>query len=273
MVDLFSESADLRITNPTRAALLREIGLCFDSGHGFTLATLNLDHVVKLRRDRNFHDAYRRHSHVVADGNPIVWLSRLAGHDVELVPGCELIDPIAALAAERNVPVALVGSTDAVLAKAGAALRARFPGLTIAVRIAPPFGIDVQGEDADRIIDQIEETGARVCFLALGAPKQEILAVRAAERLPSCGFVSVGAGLDFIAGAQQRAPAWIRRLSMEWLWRLGGNPRRLTRRYAACFGILPVLTVSALQRRMRDAGGNDGGPRRPLTARASRSGE
>ncbi|MDO5704824.1 MAG: WecB/TagA/CpsF family glycosyltransferase, partial [Paracoccus sp. (in: a-proteobacteria)] len=104
------------ITHPTRADLLSDLAAHLAGPQGFTLATLNLDHLVKLRRDRDFLSAYQAHSHIVADGNPVVWLSRLAGHQVELIPGSELVQPLAALAAQTGTPVGLLGSTDEVLA-------------------------------------------------------------------------------------------------------------------------------------------------------------
>ncbi len=104
------ENARIMINIPTKTALLQDLEAWLAAGKGFTVATLNLDHVVKLRRDPRFRAAYARHSHVVADGNPIVWISRMAGHDVSLVPGSELVEPVAALAARAGVPVAFVGS-------------------------------------------------------------------------------------------------------------------------------------------------------------------
>ena len=95
-----------------------------DPRKGFAIATLNLDHVVKMRRDPAFLRAYLAHSHVVADGNPIVWMSRLAGRRVSLVPGSELIAPMAALAARLGTPLALLGSTGPVLAQAAERLKA-----------------------------------------------------------------------------------------------------------------------------------------------------
>jgi exopolysaccharide biosynthesis WecB/TagA/CpsF family protein len=82
--------------------------------------------------------------------------------------------------------------------------------------------------------------------LALGAPKQEMLAARGRELAPSVGFVSVGAGLDFLAGTQHRAPKWVQAIAMEWLWRLISSPARLVGRYARCFAILPALMRDAL---------------------------
>jgi exopolysaccharide biosynthesis WecB/TagA/CpsF family protein len=95
-------------------------------------------------------------------------------------------------------------------------------------------------------------SGARLCLLALGAPKQEMLAVRGKEVAPGLGFVSVGAGLEFIAGTQARAPVWVQKIAMEWLWRMAREPKRLFRRYIACFAVLPALARDA--RRLRAQG-------------------
>jgi exopolysaccharide biosynthesis WecB/TagA/CpsF family protein len=220
----------------------------------FTVATLNLDHLVKLRRCPEFRQAYLRQTHVVADGNPVVWLSRLARDPVELAPGSELIGPLAALAARLDAPVALLGSTERTLALAAARLEAEHPGLRIVARIAPPFGLDPEGPEAAACLDAVARSGARLCLLALGAPKQEVLAARGVDRAPGCGFVSVGAGLDFIAGTQRRAPAWVRAIAMEWLWRMLSDPRRLLRRYVGCALILPGLVLHAAKARRATGG-------------------
>ncbi|GAW36143.1 putative N-acetylmannosaminyltransferase [Roseovarius sp. A-2] len=235
----------LRIAPPTRTALLAEISDRLRAGRGFALATLNLDHLVKLPRDQEFLDAYARHDLVVADGNPVVWLSRLAKAPVELMPGSDLIEPLARLAAESGTPLALVGSTEAALNGAEDGLRARVPDLKIAVRIAPPMGFAPLGDQGAEVIETLEASGAGLCFLALGAPKQEVFAARAHAALPHIGFASIGAGLDFIAGRQRRAPLWVRRIAMEWLWRLLSNPRRMTLRYSRCALILPGLAWRA----------------------------
>lgn len=231
---------------PTEAALLADLGDRLGGGEGFAVATLNLDHIVKLRRSAAFRAAYAAQTHVVADGNPVVWLAHIAGRpEVQLVPGSELIAPLAALAAEKAAPVALLGSTEPVLRAAAARLEADHPGLSVACCIAPPFGFDPEGPAADAALDEVAASGARLCLLALGAPKQEILAARGVARHPSLGFVSIGAGLDFIAGHQARAPRWVRRIAMEWLWRMLSNPRRLARRYLDCALVLPGLARSA----------------------------
>jgi len=238
------------VTTPTRDELLGELEEFLVAGRGFTVATVNLDHVVKLRRDSKFREAYALHSHVVADGNPIVWLYRLAGRPVGLIPGSDLVAPLAALAARQNVPVALLGATPETLDLAAARLAADHENLKIVAKVAPSYGFDPAGEEADACLAEIEASGARLCLVALGAPKQERLAVRGLERMPNCGFVSIGAGLDFIAGTQKRAPLWLRRMAIEWLWRLMKDRRRLAKRYRDCALILPGLAASALRYRI-----------------------
>lgn len=239
------------VTVASREALLRDMELRLREGRGFAVATLNLDHVVKLRRDPAFGAAYLGQTHVTADGNPIVWLLRLAGREAELVTGSDLVDPVAALVARLGVPVAMLGSTASSLDAAGAELARRHPGFSVATAIAPPMGFDPEGPEADAALVRIAASGARLCFVALGAPKQEVFAARARRLYPELGFLSIGAGLDFVSGTQRRAPRVVRLLAAEWAWRLTRDPRRLTRRYAACAGFLPGLAIEALRARSR----------------------
>lgn len=239
------------ITMARRADLMQEIAARFARGEGFALATVNLDHLVKLRTEPAFREAYAEQDFVVADGNPLVWMSRLAADPVELIPGADMVVPLAELAASSAVPVALVGSTEKALQGAAEALCRKVPGLNIAACIAPPMGFDPAGPGGEAVLADLEASGARLAFLALGAPKQEILAARGRAQTPKIGFASIGAGLDFLAGTQQRAPRLFRRLSLEWLWRMGSNPRRLAGRYAKCAAILPGHALRSWRLRNR----------------------
>lgn len=240
----------IHVTVLTERALMDEVETRLSVGQGFSVATLNLDHAVKLAHDRAFAQAYAAHTHVTADGNPVVWLSRLSGQaGVELVPGSELILPMAEMAARLGVPVGLFGSTNDSLEAAKSALQSRFPGLAIPYCVSPPMGFDPDGPVAEEAIAALKASGARLVFLALGAPKQERFAARAQEQLRSTGFLSIGAGLDFISGRQNRAPKWVQAIAAEWLWRMLGNPARLAARYGACILALPRLTLSALRAR------------------------
>lgn len=235
----------ITVTVPDQAALLHDLDRCLEEEEGFAVATLNLDHVVKLAKSADFRTAYANQTHVTADGNPIVWLSRLAGQQVSLVPGSELIDPVVALAAKKSAPIALYGASQDALDRAGQELKRRYPDLKIAFARAPAMGFDPAGQIAADDIAAIGASGARICFLALGAPKQEVFAAHALGILSGVGFVSIGAGLDFIAGTQKRAPVWVQRIAAEWLWRMVSNPRRLVLRYGACLLVLPRMTLRA----------------------------
>lgn len=242
------------ITVPNRAALEARVSALLAQNKGFALATLNLDHLVKLRQSAAFRRAYAAHELVTADGNPIVWAARLAGRPVSLVPGSDAVLPLARLAARQGVAVALVGSTPAALAAAKSALERDVRDLQVVACIAPPMGFDPDSPEAEALLSEVAASGARLCFIALGAPRQERLAARGRGVAPQVGFVSVGAGLDFIAGVQARAPAWVRRLSAEWLWRALSDPRRLALRYLRCMAILPGQLGRALLMRIRSPG-------------------
>ena len=243
-----SDQVDARVTVTVASqhALLADLRERLKEQTGFAVATLNLDHVVKLRQNKRFRQAYDKQTHVTADGRPVVWLSRCSGQSVDLVTGSDLVKPLAQLCADMSVPVALFGSTDRVLNAAKATLQDCYPGLVVAATVAPPMGFDPDSAQADALLGDVARSGARVCLLALGAPKQEILAARALKSYPQMGFLSVGASLDFIAGTQVRAPRLMRALAMEWLWRLLRDPRRLAIRYGACLALLPHLLLRAM---------------------------
>ncbi|MDT8857329.1 WecB/TagA/CpsF family glycosyltransferase [Paracoccaceae bacterium Fryx2] len=241
----------IAVNLPDRAALESVVAARLSARQGFALATINLDHLVKLARSDRFRRAYAAQDLVVADGNPIIWLSRLAGRPVALVPGSDMVVPLARLAVRGGVAVALVGSTPDALHAAAQRLQTLVPGLRIVLTLSPPFGFDPEGPAAEAIMAEVVAAGAGLCLLALGAPKQELFAARARIIAPHVGFVSIGAGLDFLAGRQRRAPVWMRRLALEWLWRLALDPARLLPRYAACAAVIPGQMVAALRLRLR----------------------
>lgn len=246
----WGESFDVTVNVPDWVALERHVSSRLRAGDGFSLATVNLDHLVKLREDARFRDAYAEQDLIVADGNPIVWMSKLAGRPVSLIPGSDAILPLVRIAAAHRKTLALVGSTEDTLAAARAYLEREVPGTRVVAAIAPPMGFDPVGTSADAILDELGASGAEIALLALGAPKQELFAAYGRGRLEHVGFISIGAGLDFLSGAQRRAPGWVRAIAMEWLWRALSQPTRLIPRYAKCLAILPVEVAHALKLRL-----------------------
>jgi len=220
-----------------------------DRGKSFSVFTLNLDHIVKLRRDRAFANAYQRAAIVLPDGFPIVLAGRLQGRQVSRTAGSDLILPLCAEAARRSLPVVLFGTTFSSLSGAARQLTSRIEGLEIAGAYSPPPDFDPLSERASESIEFLKNSGARICLLALGAPKQEVFADRCTREIEGMAFICIGAGLDFLAGHQKRAPEIFRRLNCEWLWRLLLDPRRLARRYLECLYVFPSVLLSGIGRR------------------------
>ncbi len=215
----------------------------------FSVFTINLDHVVKLRSSETFRTAYDRARIVLADGFPIVLAGRLQGREISRTPGSDLIEPLCAEACRRGIPVMFFGSTFDALISSARQLKARHPDLEIAGVYAPPNNFDVLSDAANEGIEFINQSGAGICFLALGAPKQEILADRCAGETRGTSFICIGAGLDFLSGRQTRAPKVMQAMGCEWLWRMALNPRRLARRYLDCVLVFPGIVLDGLAKR------------------------
>lgn len=239
----------ITINIPDQPHLLAEVRARFRAGQGFSLATINLDHLVKLGKSASYRHSYAAQDLIVADGNPIVWLSRLAGRPVSLVPGSDLLRPLLQLAAAEAMPVAFFGSSQDVLTPAAQRLMADIPGLQVVWTGAPPMGFDPTGPDARAALDAMQAAGVRLCILSLSAPRQEAFAAFARTRTEGIGFCGFGASLDFVVGEQTRAPLWMRRFALEWLWRALSAPQRMIPRYAACAAILPGQIIAALRLR------------------------
>ena len=165
------------------------------------------------------------------DGRPISWISRMRGDRPALsqIRGPQFFLDVCRAGVRPGLQHYLLGARPEVLADLEAVLRARFPGIRIAGSSSPPFRdpsmSELQARDQD-----IADSGAHVVWVGLGTPKQDIEAARLAGSLPVVA-VAVGAAFDYAAGSLQEAPEWMRRLGLEWIFRLAVEPRRLWRRY------------------------------------------
>jgi N-acetylglucosaminyldiphosphoundecaprenol N-acetyl-beta-D-mannosaminyltransferase len=165
------------------------------------------------------------------DGQPVRWgLNLLHGTDLhEPVRGTDLAVDVCARAAAEALPVYFYGSRPEVLQALVSNLRARFPTLVIAGTRPSLFRVAGPGE-RDAIARTIKSSGARITFVGLGCPRQEIFVSELRDFL-EMPVVGVGAAFDYIAGTLPAPPHEMRRLGLEWLWRLMHEPRRLWRRY------------------------------------------
>jgi len=168
---------------------------------------------------------------VCPDGQPVRWaLNWLHGAKLkERVYGPELTLRICKAAAQQNVSVFLFGATEEMLTQFAKRLCEQFDGLQIAGQQASKFRT-VSTQERDELAQKINDSGAGICFVGLGCPRQEVFAYEMRDRL-NMPLIAVGAAFAFHAGLLEQAPAWMQKRGLEWLFRLTREPRRLWKRY------------------------------------------
>jgi N-acetylglucosaminyldiphosphoundecaprenol N-acetyl-beta-D-mannosaminyltransferase len=167
---------------------------------------------------------------VFPDGVPLVWALRALGERrAQRVCGPDATELVLAAAERAGVSVGFYGGSQATLDSLVAAVRLRHPDLDIVFHESPPFRALTPEEDL-AVVDRIASSGVRMLFVGLGCPKQENWVMEHMGRVHAVMF-SVGAAFDFIAGSQHRAPRWMQRCGLEWVFRFASEPRRLAWRY------------------------------------------
>jgi N-acetylglucosaminyldiphosphoundecaprenol N-acetyl-beta-D-mannosaminyltransferase len=165
------------------------------------------------------------------------------------VKGADLMAGLCEAAAERDMPIALIGGRDdKVLGDLKSALEGRFPTLRIGYAFSPPFRQLSETED-DEMVRALSDSGARLIFVGLGCPKQERWMAQHKGSVNAM-MIGVGAAFDFISGAVKPSPAWVHKNGLEWLYRLTREPKRLWRRYLlTCPRLLWLLLLTRFRER------------------------
>ena len=177
----------------------------------------------------------------------------------EKISGSDFIEPLMARAAIRSRRVFFFGATPAISAEAERRLVSRHPQLRIVGRDCSYWSPDPADAAAgERVARAIRDAGADLVIVALGSPKQELWMAQHERLIAPAVALGLGASLDFVAGAVTRAPAWVSRAGIEWLYRLAQEPRRLAYRYLVRdMQALPIFAVdlyrSVTRRRSADA--------------------
>lgn len=167
---------------------------------------------------------------VTPDGMPLVWMMRLKGvRSQKRVYGPTLMLHVLDVAVRGGMAVGFFGGAAHVLESLMGRMQAQYPGLSVAYSFSPPFRPMTPREDASNI-QQINESGARILFVGLGCPKQEIWMAEHRGSVKAV-MLGVGAAFDFHAGTKAQAPAFMQKFGLEWLFRFIHEPRRLWRRY------------------------------------------
>ena len=205
------------------------VGWCKESQPRYVCAC-NVHSVIVADQDLMFRRAVNSADMATPDGAPLAWVIRANYQPLqERVSGPDLMLKLCDAAKRDGLRIFLYGNTDEVLSILKRRLEEQFPGIAVVGTYSPPFRALTEEEDAE-IVDMINAAKPHMVFVSLGCPKQEIWMMEHRERIPSV-LLGVGAAFDFYAGTVKRAPEFMQRYGLEWLYRLISDPRRLARRY------------------------------------------
>lgn len=190
---------------------------------------INVAKLMALRSDQRLRESIERCELITADGQPIVWASRLL-HDPlpSRVAGIDLMHALLARSAEAGYRIYILGARAAVLEQAVARIRALYPKILIAGHRDGYY----DEADEQQVAREIEASAADILFVAMSSPRKEYFLMRHGRTIGVPVVMGVGGSIDVIAGITRRAPEPMQHLGLEWLFRLAQEPRRLARRYA-----------------------------------------
>lgn len=202
-----------------------------EGGESRYVCVASVNNVMQALEDEDYMRLMNAADLVTPDGMPLVWGLRMLGvPDATRVYGPDLTPALCRVAAERGIAVGFYGGTPQVLDRLCRRLSEAIPDLRIPFSESPPFR-ELEPHEADQVADRINASGVRILFVGLGCPKQERWMAAHKGRVDAV-LLGVGAAFDFISGAKRRAPGWMQRIGLEWLFRLVTEPRRLWKRYS-----------------------------------------
>jgi N-acetylglucosaminyldiphosphoundecaprenol N-acetyl-beta-D-mannosaminyltransferase len=192
------------------------------------IVTPNVHHMVRMLEDSDtLRPLYEGAWRVFCDSLVLSCLARVSGLRLPVITGSDLTADLIRHAANQGLTIAVIGPTDAACAR----LQDKYPGLG-AVSHAPKKGFIGSELEVRKCVDFVIKAQAPLVFLAVGRPQQEILASRIADHPQARGVgLCIGASIDFLTGAQRRAPVWVQKVGLEWSYRLISDPQRFARRY------------------------------------------
>ncbi len=214
-----------------RDTAMAALGRFLSDGDKHQVVTVNTDFIRIAEADENYRRLLNSADLAIADGMPLVWISRLLGAPIpERIAGLDLAEECCALAVRAGIGVFFLGAAPGVAEHAARALELRHPGLRIAGVYAPPFGVHTPEVEAE-MVARIGAAGRCVLLVAFGAPRQDRFIRSHLHEMDVALAMGVGCAFDIFAGAVRRAPRWMQRSGLEWAWRLSQEPARLWRRY------------------------------------------
>lgn len=197
---------------------------------GNYICVSNVHTTVMSYRDEYYRKIQNSAAMALPDGQPLSIVSRARGYrNAQRVPGPDVMPRIFELSEQKGYTHYFYGSSEQTLAQLKKALLKDYPSLRIAGMYSPPFR-ELTPEEDEQIVERINAAAPDFVWVALGAPKQEIWMYQHKDRIHSL-MIGVGAAFDFIAGTVKRAPMWMQKLCLEWVFRISQDPRRMLPRY------------------------------------------
>ncbi|MCM1087465.1 MAG: WecB/TagA/CpsF family glycosyltransferase [Muribaculaceae bacterium] len=197
---------------------------------GNYICVSNVHTTVMAYRDKNYRKIQNSAAMALPDGQPLSIVSRARGYkDAKRVPGPDLMPEIFRLSRERGYTHYFYGGSETTLEALRNSLQRDFPYLQIVGMYSPPYR-EMTPEEDERIIEQINAAKPDFVWVALGAPKQEIWMYRHRKKINGL-MIGVGAAFDFLGGTVKRAPMWMQKLCLEWVYRIFQDPKRMIPRY------------------------------------------
>jgi N-acetylglucosaminyldiphosphoundecaprenol N-acetyl-beta-D-mannosaminyltransferase len=234
-----------------RIAAMVEVGRA--TGRVHQVATVNTDFLVNARADRELLAIMQATDLSIPDGMGALWGGRAIGVGLrERTTGADLLPALAERAASSAWRICLFGAAPGVAERAAASLTERCPGAVVVGLPAPMIGADGSMDPTE--LEAIRATRADIVGVALGNPKQERWIARHGQALGVPVLIGIGGTLDFLTATTKRAPHWMQRAGLEWIYRALSDPRRLARRYAkdaVVYG--PALAAQVRAGRRRSA--------------------
>ena len=205
--------------------------ILLNNGYKYVV-TPNVDHIVKLQVESDFKNVYKDAALVLADGQPLVWASRILNCKLkEKVSGSDLFPILCSKAAEKGYKVFFLGGNLGVAAKAAEELTNKNLGLKVCGTYSPPYGFENDETENDKINKMLLKANPDILFVGLGAPKQENWIYNNKEKYKVAVSLGIGASFDFEAKTIKRAPRWVQNSGLEWFYRFTCEPKRLFKRY------------------------------------------
>lgn len=206
--------------------------------------TINVDHLVKLQKDKEFYDVYKQADWVVCDSKILNLAAGYLGDKfVEVIPGSSFLPAFYEYHKDnKDIKIFLLGAAPGVALKAMDIINNKVGRDIVVGSLSPSFGFEKNEQECENIIEVIKKSGANVLVVGVGAPKQEKWIMKYKNSLPEIDiFMALGATIDFEAGNVKRAPKIYQDLNIEWLYRLVKEPRRLWRRYLDDMAFFPQV--------------------------------